>query len=69
VSRRPKTREPNDVIVRSPDLVKPSHPPPGLVEMVDQLEELAGLLTRGLLSRAEFERQKRKVLGQRWSAR
>jgi hypothetical protein len=33
-----------------------------LIDVVGQLEELAELLRRGLLSRAEFERQKRKVL-------
>jgi hypothetical protein len=40
------------------------HAPPssGLIDVVRQLEELAMLLRRGLLSQAEFERQKHKVL-------
>lgn len=60
--RRPRHRTPDDVLIRGPWLVTmpPRNPP--LVDTVDQLEELAALLGRGLLSRAEFERQKRKVL-------
>jgi len=33
------------------------------IDPVEQLEELAGLWARGLLSRDEFEREKAKVIG------
>jgi hypothetical protein len=33
-----------------------------IVDPIEQIEELADLWTRGLLSREEFERQKAKML-------
>ena len=60
---RPITRDQRDVLIRRPWLdesVRRRYPP--VIDIIDQLEELAGLLRRGLLSRDEFERQKRKVL-------
>ena len=60
---RPRTRQPFDVLVRPPWVDDPaSRWRPPLVDVVDELEELADLLRRGLLSREEFERQKRKAL-------
>ncbi|MCZ4099264.1 hypothetical protein G3I60_38680 [Streptomyces sp. SID13666] len=38
----------------------PAAPPP--VSLADELERLAGLMKRGLLTRPEFERAKRKLL-------
>ena len=60
--RRPRRRAPDDVLVRGPWLVSMPRRCPPLIDAVDQLEELASLFSRGLLSRAEFERQKRRVL-------
>ena len=59
---RPTTRE-RDVLVRRPWLEDPT-PTEGrpVIDIIEQLEELATLLRRGLLSRAEFDRQKGKVL-------
>jgi hypothetical protein len=50
-------------LIRRPwlDEVAPGWCPP-VIDIIDQLEELASLLRRGLLSRDEFDRQKRKVL-------
>jgi hypothetical protein len=54
-----------------PDLLGPAgsdgrsraaHWTPPLVDVVDQLETLAALLSSGLLSDEDFDRQKRKVL-------
>jgi hypothetical protein len=60
--RRPRARTPHDVLQRRPWLVEvPSRELP-LIDAIDQLEELADLLDRGLLSRGEFDRQKRKVI-------
>jgi hypothetical protein len=50
------------LLVRRPVLASSTPRPSRLVDVVGQLEELATLLRRGLLSRSEFERQKRKVL-------
>ena len=60
---RPISRDEREVLVRQPwlDLVEPSSPRP-IVDILDQLEELAMLLRRGALSRDEFNRQKREVL-------
>jgi len=60
---RPATRADRDVLVRRPWLDDPGRRRrPPVVDVLQQLEELAMLLRRGLLSRAEFDRQKRKVL-------
>jgi hypothetical protein len=60
---RPISRGQRDVLIRRPWLEEPelraSRP---AIDIIDQLEELAALLRRGLLSRDEFDRQKRKVL-------
>ena len=60
---RPTTRGQYELLIRRPWL---DEPPPRrsapAINIIDQLEELATLLRRGVLSRAEFERQKRKVL-------
>jgi hypothetical protein len=60
---RPISRDRHDVLIRRPwlDEVAPGWRPP-VIDIIDQLEELASLLRRGLLSRDEFDRQKRKVL-------
>jgi hypothetical protein len=58
--RRPPTAR--DLLTRGPLLAEPADGAVGLSEIVDQLEELAALLRRGLLSRAELERQKRRIL-------
>ncbi len=59
---RPVSRE-RDVLVRPPWLdPRPSPWRPPVVDVTDQLEELAALLRSGVLSREDFERQKRKVL-------
>jgi hypothetical protein len=50
------------VLQRAPWLVEPTPPELPLIDVIDQIEELAALLDLGLLSRAEFDRQKRKVL-------
>lgn len=50
------------LLVRRPVLASSTQRPSRLVDVVGQLEELATLLRRGLLSRSEFDRQKRKVL-------
>ena len=39
-----------------------THWTPPLVDVVDQLEALAALFSRGLLSDEDFDRQKRKIL-------
>jgi hypothetical protein len=59
---RPISRDDREVLVRQPwlDLVDPRPRP--IVDILDQLEELVALLRRGVLSRDEFNRQKRKVL-------
>ncbi len=61
---RPITRDHRrDVLIRRPWLDESApHPRPPVIDIIDQLEELAALLRRGLLSRDEFDRQKRKVL-------
>jgi len=60
---RPTSRDQRDVLVRSPWLDEPSPQRcPPAIDVLEQLEELAALLHRGLLSRDEFDRQKRKVL-------
>ena len=59
---RPITRQ-RDVLIRRPWLdVSLARPGAPVIDIIDQLEELAALLRRGLLSRDEFDRQKRKVL-------
>jgi len=51
------------VLIRRPWLDESApHRCPPVIDVIDQLEELATLLRRGLLSRDEFDRQKRKVL-------
>lgn len=50
------------LLVRRPVLAEPGPRWAPVIDFVDQLEELADLHTRGLLSRPEFERQKRKIL-------
>lgn len=60
--RRPRARAPQEVLERGPWLVEPPASPGPTIDPVDQLEELAGLLDRGLISRAVFEQQKRKIL-------
>jgi hypothetical protein len=60
--RRPRTRTPHDVLQRGPWLVEQTPREQPLIDAIDQLEELAALLDLGLLSRREFDRQKRKVL-------
>ena len=60
---RPTTRGRRDVLIRRPWLDESApHRCPPVIDVIDQLEELATLLRRGLLSRDEFDRQKRKVL-------
>ena len=63
VRLRPTTRDDRDLLVRPPwlDESTPTWSPP-FIDVIDQLEELAVMLRRGLLSRDEFDRQKRKVL-------
>jgi hypothetical protein len=58
---RPRSRSPEEVLERAPWLVESPRNRP-MVETIDQLEELASLLQRGLLSRSEFDQQKRKLL-------
>ena len=59
---RPTTR-PRDVLIRRPWLeASPRRRSPAAIDVIEQLEELAALLQRGMLSREEFERHKRKVL-------
>ncbi|MET0144014.1 MAG: SHOCT domain-containing protein [Ilumatobacteraceae bacterium] len=41
------------------------HWTPPLVDVVDQLEALAALFARGLLSDEDVDRQKRRILGPR----
>jgi hypothetical protein len=60
--RRPRARAPKEVLERRPWLVEAPATNRPLIDPVDQLEELAGLLDQGLISRAAFEEQKRKVL-------
>jgi hypothetical protein len=57
----------SDLIGRSPAdrSPGPAHWTPPLVDVVDQLEVLAALLSSGVVSEEDFERQKRKVLGPR----
>ena len=59
---RPRARTPREVLVRRPWLAEAPATNRPLIDAVDQLEELAGLLDRGLISRAVFDQQKRKVL-------
>jgi hypothetical protein len=60
---RPTTRDQRDVLIRRPWLEETGPPRPApVIDIIDQLEELAALLRRGVLSRDEFDRQKRKVL-------
>ena len=59
---RPITRDQRDVLIRRPWLDESRLRPSPVIDIIDQLEELAALLRRGLLSRDEFDRQKRKVL-------
>ncbi len=54
---------PRDVLVRPPWVDDPAPSRRPVVEMISELEELAVLLRQGLLSRAEFERQKQRLLG------
>jgi len=63
IARTP--RHPGADLLARPPWVEPSPPErwtPLIVDPVDQLEELAALLRRGLLSPEEFHRQKWKVL-------
>jgi hypothetical protein len=48
-----------DELHRNPATTSPGAPPPGLV---DELERLASLMDRGLLTRSEFEASKAKLL-------
>jgi hypothetical protein len=50
------------LLERRPLLARSSPRSSAAVDVASQLEELATLFKRGLLSRSEFERQKRKVL-------
>lgn len=60
---RPTTRHQHDLLIRQPWLEQPGpRRCQSAIDVLDQLEELAALLRRGLLSRDEFDRQKRKVL-------
>jgi hypothetical protein len=61
--RRPRVRSPKEVLERRPWLVEAPGKTRPFVDTVEQLEELARLLDHGLISRAAFEEQKRKVLG------
>ena len=58
---RPRARSPKEVLERGPWLVAPVSSRP-VIDTVEQLEELAGLLDQGLISRTAFEQQKRKIL-------
>ena len=60
-SPRPANRD-REVLVRSPWLDEPARHRRSIIDVLDQLEELATLLHRGLLSRDEFDRQKRTLL-------
>jgi hypothetical protein len=60
--RRPREREPQEVLERAPWLVGPAPRSRRVVSAGAQLEELVGLVERGLLSPDEFERQRQKVL-------
>jgi hypothetical protein len=61
---RDSESQPSDLLARAPwvDAPPPERWTPLVVDPVDQLEELAGLLARGLLTDEEFVRQKAKVL-------
>ena len=59
---RPRARTPEVVLERRPWLVAAPARHPPLIDTVEQLEELARLLDRGLITRGAFEQQKRKVL-------
>jgi hypothetical protein len=57
------SRAERDLLVRQPWLEEPGpRRTAPIVDVIDQLEELATLLRRGALSPDEFNRQKRKVL-------
>jgi len=60
---RPTTRHERDLLVRRPWLDEPTPSwCPAFIDVIDQLEELAVMFRRGLLSRDEFDRQKRNLL-------
>jgi hypothetical protein len=60
---RTTTRAGSDLLVRRPWLDEPgAHRRASLIDAIEELEELAALLHRGLLSRAEFDRQKHRLL-------
>lgn len=59
---RPRSRAPHEVLVRRPWLAESPTVNRPMIDAVDQLEELAAFFERGYLSRAEFDRQKRKIL-------
>jgi Short C-terminal domain len=58
-------RHRSDLLARPPCGVRTQDERVGawILDPVDQLEELADLMSRGLLSREEFERHKAKVIG------
>ncbi len=62
MARRGRSPSARNLLSRPPVLTELSPPAQGVVDLVDQLEELAALRERGVLSPTEFERQKRKVL-------
>ena len=49
------------LLVRRPLLARSPQRSSAVVDVASELEELAALFERGLLSRSEFERQKRKA--------
>jgi hypothetical protein len=62
MSRRSKADAP-DLLVRPPVLVDAEARTDERIHVTDQLTELEDLRRRGLLSRREYDRQRRKVLG------
>jgi hypothetical protein len=62
MDRRRRTASAHNLLVRSPVLASATPSTQAVIDIVDQLEELVALYHGGLLSPAEFERQKRKVL-------
>lgn len=58
---RPTARQ-RELLIRPPWVEEPTRRQLPAINIIDQLEELAVMLRRGLLSRDDFNRQKRKVL-------
>ena len=62
---RPSRRRATDLLTRSPCGGRTSDNTVGawMIDPVEQIEELADLLRRGLVSREEFDHHKAKIIG------